>query len=209
MITVSCDAQDDAFRSGCDRVARAIRRLAVGRDRPLLVAIDGRSGAGKSTLAASVSAQLAAVVVEGDDFCAGGSDAEWTGRTAAERADACIDWRRLRSDVLEPLLAGRAAVWRPFDVAAGGGPGARTVTRDPAAVVLLDGVYSGRPELSDLVDLAVLVEAADDHVRRGRLVAREGAVFMRAWHALWDAAEDHYFTHLRPRQSFDLVISVA
>ena len=74
-------------------------------------------------------------------------------------------------------------------------------------MIVLDGVYSARPELADLIDLAILVEAADDTVRRQRLLAREGAPFMDAWHRRWDVAEDYYFTHVRPRSSFDLVIT--
>lgn len=29
---------------------------------------------------------------------------------------------------------------------------------------------------------------------------------MQRWHQLWDAAEDYYFTHIRPRSSFDLLL---
>ena len=73
-------------------------------------------------------------------------------------------------------------------------------------MILLDGVYSARPELSDLIDLAVLVEA-DDEVRRKRLVIREGQGFMDRWHKLWDSAEDYYFTYICPRSSFALVVT--
>jgi uridine kinase len=192
----------------CDAIVSAILPLVAGRRTPLLVAVDGRSGVGKSTLAACVAARVGATVVESDDFYAGGTDAEWAQRTAEHKAAACIDWRRLRVDALDPLLAGRTAVWRPFNFATGVGLAAHTVRRAPAAVIILDGVYSARPELSDLVDLAVLVESRDDLVRRRRLIAREGTSFMDAWHALWDEAEDHYFTHVRPRASFDLVVTV-
>lgn len=34
-----------------------------------------------------------------------------------------------------------------------------------------------------------------------------GTSFMDGWHTLWDEAEDHYVTHVRPRASFDLVIT--
>lgn len=180
----------------------------AGRRGPLLVAFDGRSGAGKSTLAARVAGRVGGVVVEGDDFYAGGTDAEWAGRTAADKAAGCIDWRRMRVEALEPLLAGRPAVWRPFDFAAGAGLVPHTVRRDPAAVVILDGVYSARPELREIVGLAVLVDIPDDAARRRRLLLREGKAFMDAWHALWDEAEDHYCTVVRPRASFDLVATV-
>lgn len=169
------------------------------------MALDGRSGVGKSTLADLLATRFNATIVPGDDFWAGGSDAEWARLAPADRADRCIDWRRLRAEALAPLHAGCPAVWHPIDFAAGAGLAAQTEVRNPAPVVVLDGVYSARPELRDLVDLAVLVEMADDDLRRRRLVAREGEVFMAAWHALWDAAEDFYFSRVCPRESFDLI----
>jgi len=29
---------------------------------------------------------------------------------------------------------------------------------------------------------------------------------MKDWHGRWDVAEDYYFTDIRPRESFDLII---
>jgi cytidylate kinase len=43
----------------------------------VLVALDGRSGADKSTLARQVGADLGALVIDGDDFYRGGTDAHW------------------------------------------------------------------------------------------------------------------------------------
>jgi hypothetical protein len=72
-------------------------------------------------------------------------------------------------------------------------------------VVLLDGAYSAQPELSDLIDVAVLM-TLDDTERGRRLAVREGSEYMRRWHELWDPAEDHYFSHVRPPSSFDIVL---
>jgi uridine kinase len=72
-------------------------------------------------------------------------------------------------------------------------------------VVVLDGAYSTRPELVDVVDISVLL-TLDDETRRRRLLAREGDEFMRDWHARWDAAEDHYFASVCPPARFDVVL---
>lgn len=197
----------DRDQDAIDAVVAAIGRHRQARDTPLLVALDGRSGVGKSTLATAIAEAIEVAVVSSDDFYVepvGG----WAERSAAEKADGCIDWRRLRTEALEPLLAGRAAVYSPFDFAAAFGLAAQTVRVEPAPVILLDGVYAGRPELADLVDLAVLVEMTDERARRERLLLREGPGFMDGWHALWDEAEDHYFTHTRPRDAFDLVARI-
>jgi uridine kinase len=200
------DASLPALGQVEDLVA-AIRGRLQGLHVPLVVALDGRSGTGKSTLAARLAARVGAAVVPGDDFYAGGNDAAWARLAPAARADRCIDWRRLRIEALEPLRAGQPAVWHPFDFATGTGLATRTEVRTPAPVIVLDGVYSARPELRDMVDLAVLVALTDDGLRRRRLVAREGETYMATWHARWDAAEDHYFKHVCPPASFDLVVT--
>jgi uridine kinase len=76
----------------------------------------------------------------------------------------------------------------------------------PRPVVLVDGAYSGSPQLADLVDVAILVEAHVDE-REARLRAREEAAFLDAWHARWDAVEGHYASVVRPRETFDLVVA--
>jgi len=182
-----------------------------GRSRPLLVAIDGPSGSGKSELAALVAGALDAVVVPTDDFYAAHiGDAEWDARTPAERAADAIDWRRLMAEAVEPLLAGRTATWHPFDFDAKRPDGTfqratSPTTRDPAAVVVLDGAYSSRPELADVIDFSVFVEvpAAERH---RRLVERDGEAYTDAWERRWKAAEDYYFGAVMPPSAFDFVV---
>jgi len=182
-----------------------------GRSRPLLVAIDGHSGSGKSELAALIAGALDAVVVPTDDFYASDvTDAEWAARSPAERVAEVIDWRRLRAEALEPLLAGQTASWHPFDFEAkrpdGTFPRATSrTTRDPAAVVVLDGAYSSRPELADLIDFSVFVDVSAAE-RHRRLVERDGGAYADAWERRWKAAEDYYFGAVMPPSAFDFVV---
>lgn len=188
-----------------DVVVGRIRRLTVDRAVPLLVAIDGRSGAGKSTLAAAVAGLIGAAVIDGDDFYAGGSASQWDAMTPADRAAHCIDWRRQRP-VLETLLRGEAASWRPYDWEADDGRLARDPqVLDPTPVVLLEGAYSARPELADLYGLTVLLEVPA-HIRQERVRRREGHDYRAAWEARWASAEEHYFGTVRPSEAFDLVL---
>ena len=161
---------------------------------------------GKSTLAQELARRVGGRVAVTDDFWVGGSDEVWAARTPSERAARAIDWRRLRAEVLEPLLAGRRAAWRTFNWQRGEGLSDQILTCEPAPVIVLDGAYSARPELRDLIDVAVLV-TLDDDVRRSRLIAREGEAYMARWHHLWDPAEEHYFTWVRPPETFDVVIA--
>src|SRR6185312_9751647 len=179
--------------------------MLEARVAPLVVAIDGRSGVGKSILASQLGAVLPASVIPTDDFFAAElTSADWDARSPSERARVAIDWRRLRRLVLEPLLAGRAAVWHPFDFAAGVRAdgsyafASGSIRRDAAPLIILEGAYSSRPELADLVEVAILVEAPAA-TRHERLALREAGDFLDAWHRRWDAAEDYFFTEVRPR----------
>jgi uridine kinase len=173
----------------------------------VLVALDGRSGAGKSTLARRVGEQLGALVIDGDDFYRGGTDAFWDALGPAEKVDLAIDWERQLSLLirLRQLSEGEAVTWRPYDWDADDGGLGVPITAGPAAVVLLDGAYSARPELAPLLSQRVLLHV-ERATRRERLLQREGARDRARWEARWGEAEDFYFDVMMPPEAFDLVL---
>jgi len=181
-----------------------IDALRAGATSPVRVALDGRSGAGKSTVARQVGVRTGALVVDGDDFYRGGDDAFWDAAGPAKKVDLVIDWRRQRL-LLTCLARGERARWQPYDWEADDGRLGAVVDAGPAAVVLLDGAYSARPELADLLTLRVLLEVPRP-TRRERLLLREGERYRAEWEARWSEAEDLYFETLVPRESFDLVL---
>ncbi len=185
---------------------RLIAAEAARLDGPVLVALDGRSGTGKSTVAAEIAALHQGQVIAADDFWSGADPGELQRLTPAERADVCIDWRRLRRVVLEPLCSGRTARWQTFNWETGAGLSDHELICPPVPVVVVDGVYSARPELAELINISVLV-TLEDRLRKVRLVRREGEAYMTRWHSLWDPAEDYYFASVRPPESFDVVLS--
>jgi uridine kinase len=182
-----------------------IQTLRSDVPRRVLVAIDGGSGTGKSTFARRVGDELGAAVIDGDDFYAGGTAAEWDAMSAAEKAAHCIDWRR-QLPVLEALSRGEPASWHRYDWDSDDGRLVEQPTVcQPAPVVILEGVYSARPELADLFDLRVLYDAPAD-VRRRRIVEREGEDHRTEWNDRWEEAERWYFTRVMPPEVFDLVL---
>lgn len=198
-------------------IARLRERVVPGAD-PVFVGIDGRSGVGKSTLAATVSKDFAGTrdsvgivtVIDSDDFYTGISAEVWDRLTVAERADQVINRHRQR-DILERLRHCGVAKWHPFDWEAEDWDSGivplrpvPTVAR-VAPVVMLEGVYSCRPGLHDLLDLRVLLEVSCD-VRRRQLLEREGDAYRADWESRWSTAEDYYFDRVMPPGRFDLVI---
>jgi uridine kinase len=188
-----------------DELIATIAAASAGRTRPLVIALDGRGGSGKSTLAATLGSAFDGVVIDGDDFYAGGAHVDWDAMAPAPRADRCIDWRRQRA-VLETLIGGRTARWQPYDWHVDDG----RCTADwqeatPRGVVILEGTFSARPELADLLDLRVRLDVSPE-VQRARFVAREGEDDWRAWKHTWMDAEDHYFAHVVPDAAFDVIV---
>jgi uridine kinase len=191
-----------------DLVTDAIRRLPkCAEHEPIVVALDGHSGAGKSTLAAAAAGPVDAAIVHVDDFYRDMPEAERLDLTPVQGVDRYIDWERLRTRALLPLVQRERARYGCFDWVAGRGL-TEPVTVAPRDIVVVEGVYSARPEFDDLLDLKVLVEAADDsrdrrRQQRTRTVSRDDP---DGWDARWDAAERHYFHAIRSRESFDLVV---
>jgi uridine kinase len=182
-----------------------IAELAPTLAKPLLIALDGRSGAGKSTLAKEVADRTGAAVIEGDEFYGGGTVERWRAMTAPEKVTHVIDWRRQRQ-VLENLAQGQPATWYLYDWEANDGRLlSEPTTLQPASIVILDGAYSARPELSDLFARRVLLNTPRD-IRRAQLAQREGDTYRAEWEALWSEAEDHYFGSIMPEEAFDLVL---
>lgn len=180
-----------------------VRARAQARTAPpaFVVAIDGRSGSGKSTLAAQLAAELDAVVVDGDAFFAGGVHVR--DDAPQDRADACIHWRRQR-EVIAALREGRRARYLAFDWEAFDGRLEVAPTElEPRPVIIVEGVYSARPELRDVVDLRVLMRVPEA-TRVQRLVAREGAI--GPWDEQWHEAEAWYFAERAPAATFDVVV---
>jgi uridine kinase len=193
------------------QVTSAARDWRTGQSR-LVIAIDGHGGAGKSTIAGLVAAATGAAVVHTDDFFIT-PPRPASGRPGPAEAGPDIgcyyDWSRLRAEAVEPLRAGRVASFRSSDPeqrsTADGNWADGLVTVRPSALIVVEGVSSGAPALSGLVQRSVFVDTpAAERIRRLRRRVRPGE-----WDDEWLAAEQAYFSLVRPPSSFDLVVSGA
>ena len=166
---------------------------------PLIVAIDGGGGAGKSTLARGISEEFAGrvAIARCDDFYRPlNSDL-----SAEDAYHRYFDWRRLRDEGLAPLRERRSARYRRYDWSTD--QLAEWIEIEPREIVVVEGVFSTRPELRPSIDVAIFVATPRD-LRIRRMLAR--AQPSTSWLNKWLIAEDWYLEHIAPDRNADLVL---
>lgn len=171
------------------RVLGALRGAPRRCEGVAVIAVDGPSGAGKTVLADAVAQHLACPVVHMDDLYAG-----WDGL-----ADAVP---RLRSQLLEPLCAGVAAVHRRWDWERG--DWADAVVLPPTPVLVVEGCGSSARPAGDLATVRVWVDAPVE-VRKRRALERDGETYQPHWEQ-WARQEAALFGADRTRARADVVI---
>ncbi len=178
-------------------------KLKIKSEKVFIIAIDGKSGSGKSTFAKILTKYLFAQIIEGDDFYSGGVKIRKD--SVQNRINDCIDWKTQRK-VLESLKKNKKATWYAFDWEAFDGSLCQEMTTINAnQIVILEGVYSSRKELLDLIDYKILIDTSKEF-RLKRLIHREGKI--GEWEKQWHEAEDYYFNnHILSLSDFDLIIN--
>jgi uridine kinase len=153
-----------------------------------VLAVEGRSGSGKTTLARAVAGELGAPLIQMDHLYAG-----WDGLEQGVEA--------LHSWVLEPLAAGRPAVWRRWDWEAGAYAEEHSVP--DADWLVVEGVGCGgtvlRPYLRGLVWLEIPTA-----LRKQRALARDGQTYAPHW-SRWARHEDAFYASEQVREYADLL----
>lgn len=189
-----------------DRVVQAIAGAA--RDGFVLVSIDGPGGSGKSTLTDEVAERLSSgrvSVVHGDDFYRPMSGQERLLLSPEQGYDRYFDWQRLRDQVLVPLASGSAAQYQRYDWPTGDLAVGELHDVPRSGVVIVEGVYTARPELAGYYDLTVWVDAPREVCMR-RLEDRGADHGPGDWHERWRAAEEHYIAATEPGVRLDMTV---
>ena len=192
-----------------DRVARTIAERERDRGGFALVSIDGLGGSGKSTLAAGLAERLGGTeqvtVVHGDDFYRPMPAEDRLLLSPQDGYHQYFDWQRLRDQVLIPLASGTAAQYQRYDWPTGALAAGELHRVPRSGVVMVEGVYTARPELSGYYDLTVWVDAPREVCMR-RLHERGHDHGPGNWNERWRAAEEHYLAVTHPGHRLDLAV---
>ncbi|MES2202257.1 MAG: AAA family ATPase [candidate division FCPU426 bacterium] len=145
--------------------------------KPLIATIDGGSGSGKSTLGKELATALAVPLVSLDDFIIAASD-------------EILDRRSPEQNFLEAFDRGAIA-------------GKLKMLRDSSQTIIVEGVYSFRPEWADLIDFRIWIEISPAlRLERMKVRQENSESQMR----LWQATEEWYIRKFRPIEQADLVV---
>ncbi len=157
-----------------------------GAPATIIVGVDGPAGAGKSSFCAALKAMHSTItIVHMDDFfvplALRNAPSGEFGRQ--------VDWRRVLEQVLVPLIEGTPGRYQRFDwESAGLGAWYDVPT---GGIVLLDGVYSTREEVSPLLTHRVWVSVPPGlGLKRG--IDRDGKESRDWWMSDWLEDENRY-----------------
>ncbi|MFF9010593.1 uridine kinase family protein [Streptomyces goshikiensis] len=181
--------QSDESHESLESLARELAGLPPSLGPVRLIGIDGHAGSGKSTFAGRLAEALGGVpVLHLDDIAT---------------HEELFGWQeRLRAQVLEPLAAGRPALWAPYDwVRRRFGP---ERVLDPVPLLLVEGVGAGRRALRP--HLARLLWMETPRARSwGRGRNRDGRELSDFWDG-WERAELAHFSDDPSRPFADTLV---
>lgn len=184
-------------------ISMVLSRVKAQQDRPFLMVLDGPGGSGKSTLAHDLAKSFkgSVAVVQGDDFYA---DLDYDYRASLD-AEAgyreYFDWQRLRNQVFAPARVGATIKYQRYDWDNEGM--GDWVTLPDVDLLIVEGVYSSRPELRDLADLVVWVTTSEEERVRRQIERGENEDI---WIRRWMAAENFYLDHVHRADPTDLEV---
>ncbi|MFN3911721.1 uridylate kinase [Hyphomonas sp.] len=194
---------------------------SIPATRPVRVAVDGRTACGKSTFARALVAQLAergrsTLHTTIDGFHNPRSVRYARGRLSAEGyyRDA-RDLPAVRRELLDPLGPGGSRHIRTeiFDLAADAALNRPPVQVSGDIVLIVDGTFLGRPELSDAWDVHLFLRTSRDMARarglsRDERAGSETDQVKSSYDLRYLPAFDLYLSEANPESEADILIDL-
>lgn len=175
-------------RKRFEPVVAEIRRLMEEKEEErFIVAIDGKCGSGKTILGTYLQQIFDCNLFHMDDFFL--QNHQRTDERLAE-AGGNVDYERFRSEVLEPLLAGRTVKYRTFNCMTRVIDGEYDIS--PKKLNIIEGSYSQHPYFNHPYDLCVFLDI-DERTQSENIRKRNGAEKLELFREKWIPMENRYF----------------
>lgn len=170
----------------------------------MLIGIDGCEGSRKSTFANKLKDECSNVtVVHMDDFYLPSSQLIKT-HPEKKLISADFDWRRVLDQVLKPISQNKKGHYQRYDWETDDLAVWHTVS--VGGIVIIEGVYSIRKELSNKYNLTIWVDCPRE-TRLSRGLERDGEEARDMRENNWMISEDIYVEEHKPLERANLIVN--
>lgn len=180
-------------------VFEAVKNL-YEKNKPLIIAIDGRCGSGKSSLAALLAEKVDCNVFHMDEFFLP-FDIKTEARLAEPGGN--VHYERFEAEVLRGLKKCQSVKYRPYVCSKGGFGEPFCVKYKNLNIV--EGSYSMHPALQQAYAYKIFL-TLDSKVQVERIKRRNGEVQLKNFLSKWIPMEEQYFSILNIKEQCDLII---
>lgn len=183
-------------------IGQKVRNLkASGNSERYVVAIDGNCGSGKTTGVRMIAEALGCSIIQMDDFYL--TPAMRTQKRRMEPGGN-VNYERFKEEVLPFIKSREPFSYRKYDAPNNRFIGDIEITSPD--LVIVEGAYALRPDLSADYDLSVFSKASYELQVR-RLSEREGE-FVEEYKNIWIPLENAYHEFFNLERNVDIVVNV-
>lgn len=165
-----------------------------------VIAIDGCCASGKTTLAAELAERFDMQIIHMDDFFL---LPEMRTAERLSKPGGNVHFERFVNEVAAGIKSGREFRYRIFSCKKGAFDGEAVI--NPQKPVIVEGAYALHPEIPDIYDLKIFLEA-DLETRLERIEKRNGKDGLEIFKSKWIPLEDRYFEAFDIRNKCDYTV---
>ncbi|TAH70378.1 MAG: uridine kinase [Anaerolineaceae bacterium] len=171
----------------------------LGKDKTIIIAIDGKCGSGKSYLAELLAKIYDCNVFHMDDYFL---PLEMKTNERLAEPGGNVHYERFKEEVLEPLCENRTVIYRPYLCGAWRFDEPRSV--EPKRLNIIEGSYSMHPFLRGAYDLTIYLELEEEEqIKR---IAQRNGENLQQFLSLWIPLENKYFSELNIKGLSDIAL---
>lgn len=175
----------------------------IDKNKPLIIAIDGRCTSGKSSLGKLLGQVLDCNIFHMDDFFL---PFEMKTRERLSQPGGNVHYERFEEEVLIALKNGKDVTYRPYSCY-------RCALDEPINIGfkninIIEGSYSFHPTLQEAYDYKIFL-TVDPKVQKERILKRNGEEGLQNFVNKWIPMEEYYFSSLNIRKQCDIVFDTS